>query len=239
MTDRNTDRNPGRQTVRRPDRRARLRRHAGLLAVAALGMFGFAWALVPLYEIFCEITGLNGRTSGQTAPSAFVAAPASPAADTIQREVTVQFLASVGRGLPWEFRPTEGRLRVRLGEVAETRYLARNFASRMVTGQAAPSVTPAYASRYLHKVECFCFTQQHLEAGEQIEMPVYFYVAEDLPPDVETLTLSYTMYPVAGGADRTSGGAARTAGNQAAGDRAAKAPAAGTLSMDHTEHAVP
>jgi len=209
---------------RQSDRQARLRKHTALLAVVAVGMFGFAFALVPLYNIFCEITGLNGKTSGQAATSVPVAATASQSAsESIEREVTVQFISHVSRGMPWEFRPTESRLRVRLGEVTETMYYARNFASRIATGQAVPSVTPGYAARYLHKVECFCFTQQHLEPGEELDMPVYFYVGEDLPSDIGTLTLSYTMYPVSTDTKQSSVSAEEPPG----------APP-----MDHSEHSV-
>ena len=209
---------------RQSDRQARLRKHTALLAVVAVGMFGFAFALVPLYNIFCEITGLNGKTSGQAASSVPVAATASQSAsESIEREVTVQFISHVSRGMPWEFRPTESRLRVRLGEVTETMYYARNFANRIATGQAVPSVTPGYAARYLHKVECFCFTQQHLEPGEELDMPVYFYVGEDLPSDIGTLTLSYTMYPVSTDTQQSSVSAEEPAG----------APP-----MDHSEHSV-
>ena len=207
-------------TDRQTDRQARLRKHTTLLAAVAVGMFGFAFALVPLYNIFCEITGINGKTSGEAAP--YVAATA-PAPDTAGREVTVQFLAHVSRGMPWEFRPTEGRVRVQLGEVTETQYYARNFASELFTGQAVPSVTPGYAARYLHKVECFCFTQQHLEAGEDMDMPVYFYVGEDLPSDIGTLTLSYTMYPVSSTTRQAPDAPEMTTE---------------TMSMDHSEHSV-
>ena len=212
-------------TDRQTDRQARLRRHTTLLAVVAVGMFGFAFALVPLYNIFCEITGLNGKTSGEAAPNLAAAAPSSQTMPgAAEREVTVQFLAHVSRGMPWEFRPTETRVRLRLGEVTETQYFARNFASEEFTGQAVPSVTPGYAARYLHKVECFCFTQQELAAGEEMDMPVYFYVGEDLPSDIGTLTLSYTMYPVSSG-PRHVAGAPETAGE--------------TMAMDHSEHSVP
>ena len=209
---------------RQSDRQTRLRKHTALLAVVAVGMFGFAFALVPLYNIFCEITGLNGKTSGQAATSVPVAATASQSAsESIEREVTVQFISHVSRGMPWEFRPTESRLRVRLGEVTETLYYARNFANRIATGQAVPSVTPGYAARYLHKVECFCFTQQHLQPGEELDMPVYFYVGEDLPSDIGTLTLSYTMYPVSTDTKQSSVPAEEPPG----------APP-----MDHSEHSV-
>ena len=172
------------------DSRNQQRRHTTLLALVAASMFGFAYALVPLYEVFCELTGFNGRTFTQTAPST------QEASQTLDREVTIQFLAHVGRGMPWEFRPTENRLRVRIGEVNETRFYARNYANQAVTGQAVPSVTPGFAAPSLHKIECFCFTQQTLEAGEEVEMPVRFFVDEDLAADLGTLSLSYTLYPV-------------------------------------------
>ena len=171
------------------DSRDRQRRHTALLLLVAVGMFGFAFALVPLYNVFCELTGINGKTSGQAA----VSVQTSP---IMEREVTIQFLAHVGRGMPWEFRPTESRLRVRLGEVNETSFYVRNHANQAVTGQAVPSVAPGLASRYLHKIECFCFTQQTLEAGEEMEMLVKFYMGIDLPADINTLSLSYALFPV-------------------------------------------
>jgi cytochrome c oxidase assembly protein subunit 11 len=165
------------------------RRHALALLVLAAGMFGFAFALVPLYETFCEWTGLNGRT----AVRAGVVDSAAPAAD---REVTVQFLAQAAKGMPWEFRPLEKELRVRLGTMNTTRFYVRNRAHSAVTGQAVPSIAPGRAAPYLTKLECFCFTQQRLEAGAEMEMPVRFYVGTDLPEKVRTLTLSYTFFPV-------------------------------------------
>ena len=149
---------------------------------------------------------------------------AASTSESLEREITVQFLAHVGRGMPWEFRPMETRLKVRLGEVNETRFYARNFANELVTGQAVPSVAPGYAARYLHKVECFCFTQQHLAAGEEIEMPVIFYVGDDLPSDIGTLSLSYTLYPVPSAQRESSG---------AQGDTAT------AVSMTRSDHAVP
>ena len=165
------------------------KRHVAILLLVAAGMFGFAFALVPLYEIFCEITGINGRTSGEAASVVQIA-------EISDREVTIQFAAQVNRGMPWEFRPTESQMRVRLGEVNTTEYYARNRASGTVTGQAVPSVAPGAAAPYLHKVECFCFTQQHLDGDADIDMPVQFYVDPDLPEDIGTLSLSYTMFRV-------------------------------------------
>jgi len=165
-------------------------KHTALLALLAVGMFGFAFALVPLYTVFCELTGLNGKTSGR-------AAVIETAVQESDRVVTVQFLAKVGKGLPWEFRPSEPQLRVRLGKIYTTTYFARNRASESVTGQAVPSVAPGVAALHLQKVECFCFRQQVLTANQVLEMPVQFFVDTQLPEDIHTLSLSYTMYPVA------------------------------------------
>ena len=169
------------------------RKNVALLLLLAVGMFGFAFALVPLYQVFCEVTGLNGKTAARAADPLEIA---QAGVDASNREVTIQFLAHVGNGMPWEFRPTEHRLQVRLGEINTTDYYARNRAAQAVTGQAVPSVAPGYAAKYLHKIECFCFTQQRLEAGENQNMPVQFYVGNDLPEEIHTLSLSYTLFKV-------------------------------------------
>ena len=165
------------------------RKHTGLLLVLAVGMFGFAFALVPLYEIFCELTGLNGKTSEQVAYT-------GPQALVDDRLVTIQFLAHVGNGMPWEFRPMERQLMVRPGTLHTTEYYVRNRANQPVTGQAIPSVSPGLAALHLHKTECFCFTQQQLAGGEEMEMPVTFFIDTDLPDDINTLSLSYTLFRV-------------------------------------------
>ncbi|HEY0687371.1 MAG TPA: cytochrome c oxidase assembly protein [Steroidobacter sp.] len=165
------------------------RKHTiGLLALAA-GMFGFAFALVPLYDAFCKWTGLNGTTSGR---ASYISSTGTPT----DREVTIQFLAQAGNGMPWEFRPTQSELRVRLGTLATTTFYVRNRSATAVTGQAVPSVAPGLAAPYLNKLECFCFTPQRLDAGAEMNMPVRFYVSTDLPRQVHTLTLSYTLFPV-------------------------------------------
>jgi cytochrome c oxidase assembly protein subunit 11 len=164
------------------------RRHTIALLALAVGMFGFAFTLVPMYRTFCEWTGLNGRAA--------LRAGAAPAAVPEEREVTVQFLAQVANGLPWEFRPVEAQMRVRLGAIATTRFYVRNRARIAVTGQAVPSIAPSTAATHLTKLECFCFSQQRLNAGATREMPVRFYVDKDLPRQVRTLTLSYTLFQV-------------------------------------------
>ena len=161
------------------------RRTVNRLVVVALMMFGFGYALVPLYDAFCEITGLNGKTgrvavTTQTVPSA--------------RWVAVEFVASLDAQLPWEFRPTETSMQVHPGEFVDASYFARNTTSRTTTGQAVPSVAPARASRYFSKAECFCFRQQTLGPGEGREMPIKFMVDPKLPAGITTLTLSYTFF---------------------------------------------
>ena len=166
--------------------------HTFLLVALALGMFGFAFALVPLYNVICEITGLNGRTSAQAALIGEIEASAVP----VDREVTIEFLAKVARGMPWQFRPMEDKLVVRPGEMRATTFYVRNRAQRPVTGQAVPSVSPGQAALYLKKVECFCFEQQELPAGGEMEMRVTFYLDPELPADINELTLAYTMFNV-------------------------------------------
>jgi cytochrome c oxidase assembly protein subunit 11 len=163
-----------------------------LLFALAAGMFGFAFALVPLYDVFCEITGLNGKTSSRAASSEEIAASAQQA----DRQITIEFLAQSARGMPWEFRPVEDRLVVRPGELHATTFYVRNRAPHMVTGQAVPSVSPGQAAQYLKKLECFCFEQQELPAGGEMEMGVSFLVDSKLPPDIRELTLSYTMFRI-------------------------------------------
>ena len=167
-------------------------KHTFLLVALAVGMFGFAFALVPLYNVFCEITGLNGKTSSRAVSSEEIAASAQQA----DRQITIEFLAQSARGMPWEFRPIEDRLVVRPGELHATTFYVRNRAPQMVTGQAVPSVSPGLAAQYLKKLECFCFEQQELPAGGEMEMGVSFLVDSNLPADIKELTLSYTMFRI-------------------------------------------
>lgn len=161
------------------------------IALVAFGMFGFGYLLVPLYDVFCEITGLNGKTG--RVDEAAVVARYEP---DLSRLVTVQFVASNNLGMPWEFAPTVASMQVHPGEVYTTAYIARNPTAASMVGQAVPSVAPGKASRYFNKTECFCFTQQPLAAGEEKEMPVRFIVDPNLPRDVTTVTLAYTVFDV-------------------------------------------
>ena len=164
------------------------RRVVGRLGLVVLAMFGFGFALVPLYDVFCDITGLNGKTGRVSA-----GAVAGQQVDT-SREITVEFVASVNSDLPWEIRPMVRRVKVHPGEVTEVKYSARNRTGATVIGQAVPSLVPGLASKYFNKTECFCFTQQTLQAGEYKEMPLRFIVDPELPDDVTSVALSYTFF---------------------------------------------
>jgi cytochrome c oxidase assembly protein subunit 11 len=170
----------------------RNKKPALMLAALAVCMFGFAFALVPLYNVFCEITGFNGRASGQAA----LLEEIGNSAVSPDREVKIEFLAKVARGMPWEFRPVDSELIVRPGEMNTTTYFVRNLVQKTVTGQAVPSISPGQAAQYVKKIECFCFEQQELPAGGEMEMSVSFFIDTDLPEEINELTLSYTMFHV-------------------------------------------
>jgi cytochrome c oxidase assembly protein subunit 11 len=165
-------------------------RTAAKLGLVVLGMFGFGFALVPLYNVFCEITGLNGKTGVVGAEQA--------RAYTVDesRQVTVEFVTSLNQGLNWEFAPTVRKMIVHPGKVYSTLFVAQNLYPQEMIGQAVPSVMPSVASRYFNKTECFCFVNQSFGAGERREMPVSFVIDPSLPRDVETVTLSYTFFDV-------------------------------------------
>ena len=150
------------------------------------GSFVFCFALIPIYSIYCEITGINGKTgSAKNAGTVSV--------DTT-RTVTVQFDAAVKSGLPWAFRPKIASIDVHPGQVTEVMFGATNLGATDIVGQAVPSVAPNRASIYFNKTECFCFTEQTLQAGQTRDMPVRFVVDPALPKSVSTMTLSYVFY---------------------------------------------
>lgn len=173
--------------------RSNNRKHTLLLVGLAVGMFAFAVAVMPpLYDVICEVTGFNGRASAQVALRDEI--ERRPA--TVERNVTVQFLAKSARGMPWEFRPVKDSAIIRPGEMNNAVFYVRNRSNQTVTGQAVPSISPGQAALYLKKIECFCFEQQELSAGAEMEMGVSFFVDADLPESINELTLSYTMFRV-------------------------------------------
>ena len=165
-----------------------------LLVLSAL-MFGFGFALVPFYEKICQVTGLRDVFRDDTAPVRNTQVDAS-------RSVSIEFDANTQR-LAWTFKPLQPYVAVHPGAVTEVVYEIRNTLDRPVTGQAVPSYGPPNAAEYFKKLECFCFRQQTLQAGEVRRMPVVFVVDPDLPKDINTITLSYTFFEVAGTQDRS------------------------------------
>lgn len=159
------------------------------LLLVVVGMFGFGFAMVPLYNAICDVTGLNGKTGGQYVTDGTESV-------NEERVVTIQFLTNNNAGMPWEFRPSVRSLEVHPGEQNATTFYAKNPVDKNMTAQAIPSVSPGYAAQYLHKTECFCFNQQHLAGGEDIDMPLRFIIDSEIPADITRLTLSYTLYDV-------------------------------------------
>lgn len=159
------------------------------LVAVVVGMFGFGFALVPLYDLMCDVTGLNGKTGEQ------YTAESSQLVDE-ERVVKIQFLANNNAGMSWEFRPVVRSMEVRPGELNATTFFVSNPSDHTITAQAVPSVTPFRAAEYLHKTECFCFEQQELQAGRSMDMPLRFIIDASLPIEITTLTLSYTIFDI-------------------------------------------
>ena len=164
------------------------RRLVAKLVLLTAAMFGFGYAMVPLYNVFCEVTGLNGKTGRLSSDEA-----ASFQADQ-SREITVEFVTNVNAGLPWDFAPKVTKVKVHPGVVTAVDFGVSNRSDQHMVGQAIPSVAPQQAARYFSKTECFCFTQQPLAAKEQKNMPVRFVIDPKLPHDIDTVTLSYTFF---------------------------------------------
>lgn len=157
--------------------------------LAVVMMFGFGFAMVPLYDVFCEITGLNGKTSGQYSEQKALAQEVDET-----RKVRVQFVTQMNEQMPWEFRPVDYQVKVHPGELIAVDFYAKNPTNKPMVAQAVPSLSPSEGIDYFHKTECFCFNRQVLKPGEEILMPLRFVVDEALPDHLGTLTLSYTMF---------------------------------------------
>ena len=179
--------------------RYRNRRVALISFLGAAGMVGASYAAVPLYEIFCQVTGYGGTTQvAETLPEKI-----------LHRRITIRFNADTDRALPWKFTAVKDRVEVRVGENTLAFYRARNVSGRAVSGTATFNVTPLKAGQYFNKIECFCFTEQWLEPGGEVDMPVSFFVdpaiAEDPNlDDVKEITLSYTFFKTEVDPDRTA-----------------------------------
>ena len=177
----------GRQPTDRMARRHRL--VASVLFAVIAAMIGASYAAVPIYRLICQATGLNGTTQRV----------AGNASGILDRTVTVHFDANTGAGMPWQFKPLQSSVTVRLGETTMAYFAASNPADHAVSGNATFNVTPEIAGRFFDKIQCFCFSQQTLKAGEHVEMPVVFFVDPALvkepgAEDIRDITLSYTFF---------------------------------------------
>ncbi len=166
------------------------------LLLMAAGSFGFGWALVPLYSVFCSVTGIGNA-------DARVGAEVAHEAIDPNRKLTIEFVASPASVGVYEFRPDAPTMSIHPGKLYDTQFYAKNLTADASVAQAVPSISPPEAAKYFHKTECFCFSPQHFAAGEGREMPVRFIVDPALPPYIDRITLAYTFY------DTTQGGGNR------------------------------
>jgi cytochrome c oxidase assembly protein subunit 11 len=164
------------------------------IVVACLGvvmaMTGMAYAAVPLYQIFCQVTGYGGTTQRSELLSDV---------RVLDRQITIRFDANIASDLNWNFKPVERKVTIKLGEQKQISFIAENLSKETITGTATFNVTPQYAGIYFNKIECFCFTETTLKPGEKIDMPVVFFIDPDLDDEeilnkLKTITLSYTMF---------------------------------------------
>ncbi|WP_028766845.1 cytochrome c oxidase assembly protein [Shewanella fidelis] len=160
-----------------------------LLFASAVGMFGFGFALVPLYDVLCDALGINGKT--QSTASTY-----QPVTIDKNRTITVEFLSQVQSDMPWTFTPQVNTMQVHPGELIRTHFVASNLSANYLVGQAIPSVSPGQGAAYFNKTECFCFNQQALKANAQADLPLIFFVDPELPDSISTLTLSYTLFNI-------------------------------------------
>lgn len=175
-----TERAPGRKNART----------AMVLSAVVVGMVGLSFASVPLYRLFCQVTGFGGTTQ---------VAEAAPGAGPVDRVIEVRFNADVDPALPWAFQPVQRSVSVKVGEPGLAYYRARSLSDRPVVGTASFNVTPLKAGLYFNKVQCFCFEEQRLEPGQEMDMAVSFFIDPEIAEDrnldeVKTITLSYTFF---------------------------------------------
>lgn len=177
MTDQTTEKKANKKVVR-------------LSAIATVVMFAFAlFVMPPLYELFCDITGIGDRNLEKYEVDVVSAIDES-------RTVKVRFITNNAATMPWDFEANVYEIEVHPGEQVETSYFARNRTKKNMVGQAIPEIRPTSANKYFHKTECFCFNQQPLLAGEEADMKLVFIVDRDLPKAVNTITLSYSLFDV-------------------------------------------
>lgn len=177
------------QPSTKADKRPNHAKTVGKLFLLTAFMFGFGFALVPLYEVFCEITGINGRTEDAAAVYESVEVDES-------RTITVDFITRTSTGMPWEFNVDTQRVEIHPGELSKVNFYVRNPARRDIVAQAIPSVSPGSAALYVNKTECFCFQHQPLASGGEALMPMTFFIDPQLPEDITYFTLQYTLFDI-------------------------------------------
>ncbi|MBE20043.1 MAG: cytochrome c oxidase assembly protein [Gammaproteobacteria bacterium] len=160
------------------------------LCLTVIGMFGFGFLLVPIYDVFCEITGLNGKIEG---PSTL-----SPEAiqEANKRDMLIQFVTHNNESMPWIFKSEASQVKIRTGVQQSVLFVFENTTDKDMVGQVIPSVSPGRGAEYFHKTECFCFEQQKLLAGERVELPVIFIIDPNIPLDIGSLSLGYTLFDI-------------------------------------------
>ncbi|MBT0669951.1 cytochrome c oxidase assembly protein [Novosphingobium profundi] len=179
-----------------PDEARRRNRKVGLIGLAmALGMLGMGFAAVPLYRIFCQVTGYGGTTQRVDSATA-------SAVQAVGRTMSIRFDANVERDMPWQFKPLQTTHSIKVGQRDLALFWAKNTSDKVVTGTASFNVEPEQAAKYFNKIQCFCFTSQTLQPGEAVKMPVLYYVdpailGDEDNKDVEQITLSYTFHVTA------------------------------------------
>lgn len=158
-----------------------------ILVLVVVGMFGFGFALVPLYDVLCDLTGINGKA--ETVASEEIAYQVD-----MTREINVELLTSLNESTPLEFRTETKQLKIHPGEYHTVNFYAKNKTDKVMVAQAIPSFSPGVVAKYFNKIECFCFKQQTFKPGESKVMPMRFVIKPDLPKDLRTITLSYTFF---------------------------------------------
>jgi len=167
-----------------------VRKTVAFLVIISFLVFSFCFSLVPIYNSICRTTGWTGKVNLTPAQQKGSLAP------ILNRSLTMQFVATNNQDLPWDFYPQKSSIEIHPEENNRMLFYVKNKTQKTMTVQAIPSITPWQAAKHLHKIECFCFTQQTLKAGESLAMPVVFRIDRDIPGDIKTITLAYTLFDV-------------------------------------------
>ena len=175
--------------------------NASYLTALVIGMVGLTYASVPLYRMFCQATGYGGTVQRTMTLEEKLSKPVDPSVQESLRELTIHFNADITSGMNWKFTPTQKNVRTTPGEITLAFYTVKNLSDKPITGVSTYNVTPQKAGVYFNKIQCFCFEEQRLRPGEEVDMPVFFYVDREFATDpnmkdIDTLTLSYTFFKV-------------------------------------------